>query len=103
MPANIAIDSTRVTEFCQRWGVTELALFGSVLRSDFRSDSDVDVLVSFRDDVRWTLLDLVRMERELAVVLGRRVDLVERQGIERGPNYIRRANILRELEPIFAA
>jgi predicted nucleotidyltransferase len=92
-----------IADFCRRWQITELALFGSVLREDFRSDSDVDVLVSFAEDAQWSLLDLVRMEEELSHILGRDVDLVERRAVERSENYIRRRHILETAEPFYVA
>jgi predicted nucleotidyltransferase len=92
-----------IADFCRRWQITELALFGSVLREDFRSDSDVDVLVSFAEDARWSILDLVRMEEELSHILGRDVDLVERRAVECSENYIRRRHILETAEPFYVA
>ena len=103
MRARISIDRRAIAEFCGKWKITELAFFGSVLRDDFRPDSDVDVLVSFADDARWGLFDLVHMEDELGAILGRRVDLVERKAVEAGANYIRRRHILRSLEPVYVA
>jgi predicted nucleotidyltransferase len=73
--ARIQIDRERVAEFCRRHQVRRLALFGSVLRDDFRPDSDVDVLVEFAPDAQAGLFELARMEDELAEMLGRRVDL----------------------------
>ncbi len=84
----------QLADFCQRWKVTELALFGSVLGKQFRPDSDVDVLVSFAEEARWTLFDMVTMEDELAALFGRDVDLVERRTVERSENYIRRKHVL---------
>ncbi len=55
-----------IQQFCQKWQIRELSLFGSVLRDDFRPDSDIDVLVTFAPDAPWSLLDLVNMEYELA-------------------------------------
>jgi len=92
-----------IGEFCQKWGIVELALFGSVLREDFRPDSDIDVLVTFARGARWQLADLMRLEDELGAILGRRVDLVERDAVERSENYIRRRHILRSAEPIYVA
>src|SRR5689334_18514927 len=74
----IPIDREKIADFCQRWKITELALFGSVLREDFRKDSDVDVLVSFAPDADWSLFDEVEMEEELREIVGRKVDLVSR-------------------------
>lgn len=57
MSARIPLDQEKIAEFCQRWQITEFALFGSVLREDFRPESDVDVLVAFASDADWSLFD----------------------------------------------
>ena len=103
MSIGIRIDREKIAEFCRRWSISELALFGSVLRNDLRPESDVDVLVTFAPDARITLFDLVDMEEELAAVLGRKVDLVCREGIERSHNYIRRRAILGSAEVVYGA
>lgn len=103
MPARIPIDRERIAAFCRKWRVTEFALFGSVLRDDFGPDSDVDVMVSFAGDTRWSLLDLVRMEEELHALFGRRVDLLTRGSVTRMENPLRRRNILGSLEPLHVA
>ena len=103
MTARIAIPADGIAAFCERWQVTELALFGSVLRDDFGPDSDIDVLVAFKDDARHTLFDMVRMEEELKTLLGREVDLVSRRGIERSSNQLRREAVLDTAEAIYAA
>lgn len=73
---NIHIPADKIAEFCKRNGIRKLSLFGSVLRPDFRPDSDIDLLVEFRGGAAPSLLDLARMERELSAVLGgRKVDL----------------------------
>ncbi|GAB4581915.1 MAG: nucleotidyltransferase family protein [Anaerolineales bacterium] len=100
--AKISIPHNKIKAFCKHWKVTEFALFGSILRPDFRPDSDVDVLVSFAPDARWTLFDLVTMQDELEAIFGRKVDLVEREAIEQSPNYIRRKSILKNPEVIYA-
>jgi uncharacterized protein len=92
-----------LSRFCQHWKIRELALFGSVLRDDFRPDSDIDVLVTFDTDADWSLLDHVRMQKDLEALLGREVDLVSRRGIERSANWIRRQAILNTAETIYAA
>ena len=101
--AKIPIPEKKIKGFCKRWKVTEFALFGSVLRPDFRPDSDVDILVSFAPDAHWTLFDLVTMQDELEEIFGREVDLVEREAIEQSPNYFRRKSILKNPEVIYAA
>lgn len=72
----IIIPKEKLAEFCQQNHIRKLSLFGSVLRDDFTSESDVDFLVEFLPDVRVTYFDLVRMERELLGILnGKKVDL----------------------------
>jgi len=99
----IALPETRLGEFCRKWKITQLALFGSVLREDFRPESDIDVLVRFDPDSHWSLMDVVEMQDELEKVLGRKVDFVERSAIERSENYIRRRHILESAEPVYVA
>jgi len=73
---NIHMPADKIAEFCKRNGIRKLSLFGSVLRPDFRPDSDIDLLVEFRAGAAPSLFDLARMERELSAVLGgRKVDL----------------------------
>jgi len=103
MSPQIPIDHAQIEAFCQKWKITELSLFGSVLREDFRDDSDVDVLVTFAPDSHWTIFDFIHCERELKQLLGREVDLVERIAIVRSQNYIRRKAILSSTQTIYAA
>ena len=100
MTARIAIPSEGIAAFCERWQVTEMALFGSVLRDDFGPDSDIDVLVAFDDAARHTLFDMLDMEEELKTLFGREVDLISRRGIERSGNHLRREAILGSAETI---
>ena len=103
MKPNIEIPRKEIAEFCRRWRIEELSIFGSALREDFRPDSDVDVLVRFSPEASWGLFDLMRMEEELKAIFGREVDLVERSTVEHSRNYVRRKAILNNLEPIYAA
>ena len=103
MSPELSINSERLNAFCRRWKIAELALFGSVLTNDFTPESDVDLLVTFAAGADWGLLDLVRMQQQLAEMLGRDVDLVTRRGIERSSNWIRREHILSSAEPIYAS
>jgi uncharacterized protein len=89
--------------FCHRWKISDLSLFGSVLRDDFRPDSDVDVLVTFSPDADWSTLDQIAMQEELSSLLGRPVDLVSRRGLERSSNWIRRRAILDSALQVYAA
>ena len=103
MKLPISINQEKIKDFCRRWKISEFSLFGSVLREDFRPDSDVDVLVTFAEDAKWSLFDLVTMQEELKEILGREVDLVERRSVERSENYIRRRHILQSLEQVYVA
>jgi uncharacterized protein len=100
---DVAVSSDKIAEFCRRLKITELALFGSILRDDFRPDSDIDVLVSFAPDASWRFYDLVSMKEELEAMFGRPVDLVEKRLVEHSENYIRRKHILNHRETIYVA
>lgn len=100
MKLPIAIDKERIEAFCRRWRIRELALFGSVLREDFRPESDVDVLVSFEPDSGFTFDNRVEMLDELAEIFGREVDLVGKDAIR---NPFRRQSILSSRQVIYAA
>jgi uncharacterized protein len=97
---HIDIPMNSIVDFCVRWKVREFSLFGSVLRDDFRADSDVDVLVSFFNNSGRTLWDLTTMADELETLIGRRVDLVEKEGLR---NPFRRRSILATREVLYAA
>ena len=98
------IPREKIAAFCRKWQITELALFGSVLRDDFGPDSDVDVLATFAPDAPWSLWDWPDMMDELKAIFGGRdVDLVEREGVQRSENYIRRRHILASAEPVYVA
>jgi uncharacterized protein len=96
----IKVSQESLGEFCRRWDVRELALFGSVLRDDFRRDSDVDVLISFSDAAQWSLYEWVDMAEELREIFGRQVDLLSRRSLR---NPFRRQEILSNQKIIYAA
>lgn len=98
----IQLPEVQLNQFCSRWKVRELALFGSVLRNDFHPDSDIDILISFRSSADWGLFDHVKMQQELENILGRQVDLVSKRAIERSHNWIRRREILETAKVIYA-
>lgn len=100
---SIAIDLSQdqITEFCRHWKIQEFYFFGSVLRSDFRSDSDIDVMVSFAPDAHWGLLALVQMKEELEKIFDRNVDLLTKKSIEQSENWIRRKEILSTAQMIY--
>lgn len=98
------IDATpeQIEQFCQKWGILRMELFGSVLRDDFDDQSDIDVLVTFADGRGTRLRELLDMEDELQAIFGRPVDLVKRRLVEESANWIRRASILDAARPIYA-
>jgi predicted nucleotidyltransferase len=101
--ARVPLDMEKIRNFSRRWHIISFALFGSVLREDFRPDSDVDVLVAFTPDARVTLFSLAQMQEELREMFGREVDLVTRRSIEESDNPIRRAEILNTSQEVFHA
>ena len=87
--SRLPVDRSRVRRFCRRWKITELALFGSILRQDFRAPD--------------AGLDHAAMSEELEQLLGRKVDLVSRRAIESSSNWIRRQEILENAQLYYAA
>jgi predicted nucleotidyltransferase len=96
----LRVPKQQIAELCRRWKITEFALFGSVLRGELGSESDIDVLVSFAPDAEWSLFDLVELQEELEKLFGRKVDLVEKAGLR---NPFRRHAILKSMEVVYAA
>lgn len=103
MNPQVSIPRSRLASFCRDRGIKRLAIFGSALRADFGPESDIDLLVDFEPDRRISLFDMAGMEQEFSEILGRKVDMIERSGVERSRNYIRRAEILRTAVTIYAA
>lgn len=99
----IDLPMDEIAAFCKKWKITEFALFGSVLREDFRPDSDIDVLVTFQADHGWSLLDQVRMQDQLGAILHRRIDIISRSAIEASTNPIRKRLILDAARTVYAA
>jgi predicted nucleotidyltransferase len=99
----IKVPRRKLISFCQKWKIAEFSIFGSALRSDFRPDSDIDVLVSFAPNAHPTFSDMANMEEELREIFGREVDLISKRGIEASRNFIRRKAILESAEVIYAA
>jgi predicted nucleotidyltransferase len=99
VPNRIPVSQDQLAAFCHKWKVKELSIFGSVLRDDFRDDSDVDVLVEMlpESELGWDWLD---MQDELGLLLGRQVDLVFKDGLR---NPYRRGEILRTRQVLYAA
>ncbi len=97
---HFAVPRADIEDFCRRWHVLEMSLFGSVLREDFGPESDVDVLIVIDPEADVSLFKLVRMRDELRAIFGRDIDLVERAALV---NPFRREEILKHCERIYAA
>lgn len=89
----------QIAEFCQRWHILELALFGSVLRDDFRPDSDIDVLLTFDSQHSMSWDSRIKMQEEIEQLFKRRVDLVNKKYLK---NPYRRHEILSTCEVVYA-
>lgn len=96
----IKVSPSQIVDFCHRWQITEFALFGSVLRDDFRPDSDIDVLLSFSPDSAWSLFDWVDMRDELEDLFRRKVDIADKEGLK---NPYRRYEILQTQRVIYGS
>jgi len=99
----LEVSTWQIAAFCQKWGIVELSVFGSVLRDDFTSESDVDVLFVLGDNVQMTLFSLLNAEEELSTLLGRPVDFISKDSIRESKNWIRREAILSNTQVIYAA
>lgn len=97
-----ALKSKDIVLFCRRWQIREFAVFGSVLRDDFKPESDVDVLVTFGRNADWGLFDHTQMRNELETLLGRKVDLITRRALEKTQNQLLRDRILNSTKVIFS-
>jgi predicted nucleotidyltransferase len=94
------IPRKKIEEFCKRWNITEFSVFGSVLREDFRPDSDIDILVSIDPKAHIGLFEIAQMQIELEDLFKRPVDMVEKEGLV---NPYRRSEILSTAQVVYAA
>jgi predicted nucleotidyltransferase len=102
-PMSLGVGADRIADFCRRWKISKLAVFGSVVQGELRPDSDIDMLVTFRNDADWTMFDHFIMEDELSHLFSREVDLISVRAIEENPNPITRREILDSARQIYAA
>jgi len=106
-PSNIQLELPlgQIAGFCRRWGIARLEIFGSALRDDFRHDSDIDFMFTpgpnFQREKVYGPWAHNHMAEELAGLLGRKVDLIERSRIERMDNWIKRRHILQTAAPVY--
>lgn len=94
---------TLLKDFCAKYHIAEMGLFGSILREDFNAQSDIDLIVTYSEQSSHTLFDVVRMKDELEEIFGREVDIVNRKAVEMSKNHYRRDSILSDIMVIYAA
>jgi len=102
LTTQIELPMDKIADFCRRWKIARLDVFGSVMRNDFRRDSDLDFVASYVPGAHWSLLDRVHMKHELEDMLGRPVDLLNRRALEHDPQNDRAAAILAEAQLLYA-
>jgi predicted nucleotidyltransferase len=100
---NLGIKASIIADFCRRWKIKQLAVFGSAAAGVLRPDSDIDLLVTFDPNAGWTMFDHYRMENELTELFAREVDLVNVRALEENPNGIYRQHILNSAKVVYAA
>ena len=98
-----AIPSKQIAEFCHRWGIHQLAVFGSALRDDFYPESDLDIMVAFAPDADPSLFDHVEMQLELERLFNRKVDLISRRALEQSTNQLLKDEILKTAQVLYPA
>jgi uncharacterized protein len=98
----LGVSQKAIIEFCQRWQIIEFAVFGSVIRSDFRPDSDIDLLVTFAPEAKRGLTETIQMQDELKARFTREVDFIVKTALEKSQNWLRRQTILDSAQVIYA-
>jgi predicted nucleotidyltransferase len=96
----IRLPLKEIKEFCQKYGVEEFALFGSVLRDDFGPDSDIDVMLKFKPGHGFTFFNTPEIQDDLKRIFGRPVDVIEKGRIR---NPFRRQGIMSNYRVVYAA
>ncbi|EKU98593.1 putative nucleotidyltransferase [Leptolyngbya sp. PCC 7375] len=100
--SRLGMSDKDVSAFCQRWSINTIALFGSILRNGFTEQSDIDILLTFKANVRQGLLTLAKIKHELEKQLHRPVDITIKKSIETSENWIRRQEISTTAQTIYA-
>ena len=100
MMLRVDVPREQIYEFCRKWKIKELSIFGSALTAEFHEGSDIDILVAFDDDAEWSLMDFINVEEALRELFGRKVDLVDKNALR---NPFRRHHILNHRQVLYAA
>ncbi len=99
LASGVVLPADKIADICRKYQVKELSVFGSAARGDLRPDSDLDLLVEFQPEASLGLFEFAGMEEELAVAVGRKVDLVSKRGLK--PRV--RPSVLRDAIVIYPA
>jgi predicted nucleotidyltransferase len=102
-PTNIKYDDAKLREICLRWKIKEISLFGSVLRDDFNSDSDIDILIEFLPEARITLFKHQLLKEEFEDFFSKKVDLVSKSALLCSTNRFRKEGILSNTSLIYGS
>ncbi|MDD1686172.1 HEPN domain-containing protein [Methanoregula sp.] len=97
---HIAMPEEIIRAFCKKWNIHRFSFYGSIMRDDFRPDSDIDVMIEFSPDDRTSLFDMNTMQAELEELFSRKVDIADRRSVEQSENYIRRKGMLSGKPPV---
>ncbi len=98
---NVKVDPIFFKVLAKKWLIQEVYLFGSAVRSDFSSSSDIDVMILLKKEATWGLFDLVDLKDELESYFKRKVDIVEKQVVVQRRNPVKSQEILTEAELIY--
>lgn len=99
----LIISRKKLEDFCTRWQVEQLSVFGSAVRDDFSEQSDVDLLVAFTETSDWGLFEHLQMKQELKELFDRNVDLITRRSLEQSRNILLRDEILNSARVLYSA
>jgi predicted nucleotidyltransferase len=101
--SNLVIQEDKLNFLCKKFFIKELSIFGSSLREDFNSNSDIDLLVTFEDSTNYSLFDIVKIKEEFEKFFNKPVDLISKKAVEKSTNMYRKKNILGSAKVIYAS
>ena len=97
----LGLSEEEIAQFCQQWQITEMALFGSILKEKYPSTSDIDIMICLEPEARHGLLALAAIKHELEDRTGRQIDIAIKESVENSENWIRRQDILNTAQLIY--
>lgn len=103
MQPHINFNQHELDLICQKWNISELSFFGSVIREDFGAKSDIDILVEFHPDAIITLSKFERIRIDFENFFGRKVDLVSKRAVVESRNALRRKAVLSTFRVLYRA